>query len=214
MKFKIVPKFLKIKIKQKDVPNEYESFDDIIFKGRNKDYGAYVLRKNYHKHVIKGIIISLIIPLALLSYQVYLNFKLNFGDDGEEMFYYDPEMATHLDELAYLQLLEPPKKEEKLVQKEQEIENLIPEIVDSVRNEIEEIDKEENKDTLGIDSDTTSQGNEGYPFGTEEGNMVMYYEVDSLPQFPGGNIAMIRYIVNNIIDSVRARKFSFSAPVV
>lgn len=198
MKLKIVPKFLKLKIKQKDVPNEYESFDDIIFKGRNKDYGAYILRKNYHKHVLKGLAISLIIPLSLIVYELYLNYQFMFENAEEELFYYDPEMTANLDELAYLQLLEPPKEEEKLVQKEERIENLVPEIVDSVSKEIEEIDKEENKDTLGIDSDTTTLGNEGNPFGTEDGNMVMYYEVDSLPQFPGGNIAMIRYIVNNI----------------
>ena len=40
--------------------------DDIIFENRNKQYGAYELRKNYHNRLSKSFVISLAIPLSIL----------------------------------------------------------------------------------------------------------------------------------------------------
>jgi len=33
--------------------------DDLVFEGRNKSYGAYFLRKNYSKHLMWALLISL-----------------------------------------------------------------------------------------------------------------------------------------------------------
>jgi len=37
------------------------SFDDIVFEERNKEYGAYKLRKKYPRSVILGLIIALLV---------------------------------------------------------------------------------------------------------------------------------------------------------
>src|SRR5690349_9896883 len=34
------------------------SWDDLIFEGRNKEYGAYVIRKSYDDNVVKGCLIA------------------------------------------------------------------------------------------------------------------------------------------------------------
>jgi periplasmic protein TonB len=176
-----------------------ESFDDIIFKNRNKEYGAYYIRKTYHKALIPGIVFTILFPLLVFLFQLYLNYKYQSDGLDETTFYYDPTLIQQMDEFAYMQLLEPPKKSEQLKNEDEEkIDNKVPEVVDSVtKNQIEETDKNV-KDTLGLKSDTTSVGREGFFDGTYEGNIPIYYQVDSLPQFPGGNVAMIRYIVNNI----------------
>ena len=51
---------------------------DIIFEGRNKEYGAYDLRKTYNKRLIKAIIgTTAIIALLFIG---YLLSNLNGGD--------------------------------------------------------------------------------------------------------------------------------------
>jgi hypothetical protein len=53
-------------------------FYDIVFKNRNKDYGAYFLRKNYNKNMIISIVISIIcccsivlIPFFIIQAKIY-----------------------------------------------------------------------------------------------------------------------------------------------
>jgi periplasmic protein TonB len=185
--------------KNKKLKNKEESFDDIVFQGRNKEYGAYYLRKNYYKALLPGIIITIIFPFLVIFYQFYLNYRHQLDGLEDETVYYDPSIMKQMDEFAYMQLLEPPKKMEQLKKDQEEnVENLVPQIVDSItKNQVEESEKNV-KDTLGVESDTTSVGQDGFFDGTYEGNLPIYYQVDSLPQFPGGNVAMIRYIVNNI----------------
>jgi protein TonB len=38
--------------------NNNQNFDDIIFENRNKEYGAYFLRKNYHHYLTKAMLIG------------------------------------------------------------------------------------------------------------------------------------------------------------
>jgi protein TonB len=44
------------------------SMDEIVFEHRNKTYGAYILRKLYHKHMTRALILAVIILLAGLAY--------------------------------------------------------------------------------------------------------------------------------------------------
>ena len=50
------------------------AFDDIVFENRNKEYGAYKLRKKYNRNVIIALIIgTLILGTAVIT--PYLNAK-------------------------------------------------------------------------------------------------------------------------------------------
>lgn len=39
----------------------YPSFDDIVFEGRNKEYGAYEIRRKYARTMTMSIIIGIIV---------------------------------------------------------------------------------------------------------------------------------------------------------
>ena len=43
-----------------------QSFDDLIFANRNKEYGAYILRKNYNSLVVRSIIVAVIIGTIIV----------------------------------------------------------------------------------------------------------------------------------------------------
>lgn len=49
-------------------------FDDIVFKIRNKEYGAYVLRRNYNRNVTIAIMVSVAIMISLV-FIPFLNAK-------------------------------------------------------------------------------------------------------------------------------------------
>src|SRR5659263_332973 len=54
------------------------AFDDIVFEERNKEYGAYRLRKKYNRNVLIGMMIGIII-LATAIITPYLNAKAAEG---------------------------------------------------------------------------------------------------------------------------------------
>jgi periplasmic protein TonB len=43
------------------------SFEDIVFEGRNKAYGAYVLRKLYSKHVMRAFLVAMILFALMIG---------------------------------------------------------------------------------------------------------------------------------------------------
>jgi periplasmic protein TonB len=47
-------------------PQRIPDFDDIVFKIRNKEYGAYVLRRNYNRNVTIAIMVSVTIMISLV----------------------------------------------------------------------------------------------------------------------------------------------------
>ncbi|MCB2409469.1 energy transducer TonB [Hymenobacter lucidus] len=44
------------------------SFNDIVFEGRNKAYGAYVLRRLYNKHVTRALLIAIALLALMVSF--------------------------------------------------------------------------------------------------------------------------------------------------
>lgn len=52
----------------------YDNFDDIVFKVRNKEYGAYMLRKKYSRNVVISLLIGIMLMDAAITIP-YLNSK-------------------------------------------------------------------------------------------------------------------------------------------
>ncbi|MDB5228808.1 MAG: TonB family protein [Bacteroidota bacterium] len=62
------------------------TWDDIIFEGRNKDYGAYELRQITDRHKLRGIIIAVLVFVAVILAAHYDLFsKLSFGKKEKEI---------------------------------------------------------------------------------------------------------------------------------
>jgi protein TonB len=59
-------------------------FDDIVFENRNKDYGAYPIRKNYNANVIISIVIASLIVIAAVVIP-YLEYVKNSQKAGKEI---------------------------------------------------------------------------------------------------------------------------------
>ena len=53
--------------------NNQQEFNDLIFQNRNRDYGAYQLRKQYPNHLNQSLLISSSITVFLFLICYYLN---------------------------------------------------------------------------------------------------------------------------------------------
>jgi len=54
-----------------------ETFDQLVFKNRNWEYGAYYLRTSYSKNLIKAMVISLTIFLMMITIPILANYLNN-----------------------------------------------------------------------------------------------------------------------------------------
>jgi len=172
----------------------FPSLDDIAFEGRNKDYGAYFLRKKYNKYlVISGIIATFIffilvsVPIFLDVFEKPVSFEMMIP--MTEYYSLDPPSDDDLSAVA------------KALAPEPEVEK-IPEIVDSVKPEEQKKPEiiEPEKDAEVTKSDTVSGGGSGDDkAGTGPGEDTgIYTTIDVYPRFPGGDQARFYFLRSNI----------------
>jgi hypothetical protein len=94
-------------------------FDDLLFQSRNKDYGAYQLRKRYNSVVLTGLLISslavslaVILPFVLTPHtdnvlmgnRGYIQVNMEILEPPKEEIYVPPSppppQAVHVEEIA------------------------------------------------------------------------------------------------------------------
>jgi len=47
-----------------------ESLEEMVFKNRNKTYGAYMLRKKYKKYMITSMIVAILVMAGIVAYPI------------------------------------------------------------------------------------------------------------------------------------------------
>lgn len=181
------------------------SFDDIVFEKRDKEYGAYSLRKNYSKNLLKAFSISTAIILIVV-----------FSPAIAKWFAKDEVIKNKVVRNTSLELMEAPSLKEDIekpmeVQLEVKIEAPVfvaPEVVK------EDIVEEEFKTIEEVKVDNPNQGN-GNTGGGDIGFVEPIKEdvkvierapeieaplliVEEMPEFPGGEAALIKYLSENI----------------
>jgi protein TonB len=220
--------------KNKSELNRYLSTDvlDIIFLNRNKSYGAYELRKNYHKRVKKTL--TIVLTGALLVSSIPLLASLN-----EEEKIVAPIICTYKIQDVKLNIEEPEVKlnqrvKEKPIENIAAVKNVTPEIVpdeeakDDLLHTQEElkttntgpVDKEgEVGDDLTtvITKDPVDNGGGGTTIvESKPDDNAIYDDIDieQLPEFPGGEDELMKYLSNAIKYPERAIRENAQGKVV
>lgn len=183
---------------------------DIIFEGKNKEYGAYQLRKTYNKRLITALIVtSSIILLAFGGY--LLSNLLNKEEDSKEMVVQD----VQLEEIKQEEKKEepppppppkppdPPKVEmakftpPKIVKDEEVKEDEKPPEVEKLEDtKIGTVNQEGVKDE-GIVAPPVDDGGKGVveaPRKVEEDYDKTFTKVEIESEYPGGSAAWQRYL--------------------
>jgi len=189
-----------------------EALNDLAFKGRNKAYGAYFLRKKYPTYLgisfLSGILILMIVVLAPFFYYYFEPLPLEEGDIMYDI-EYDGMMAPPDEDLTRLAraFSIPPK----------EIEQ-VPIVVDSLKPEkqvvVKEIaDPQEKNDDPDPPDTLAKPAGSGMGSGeTDETELAT--TIDVFPRFPGGDEARLYYLRQHIRYPEKALKNKIQGVVV
>ena len=173
------------------------AFDDIVFERRNKEYGAYTLRKKYNRNVL----IALLIGTAVIATAVitpYLNAKAAEGrakatERQVEIVMENLDQPTE----TVAPPPPPPPPPQDVVQQAAYVP---PVVVDSVKPEDEvqlmtadqasvEVQDAEVVEEIAIVAEEIQE--------EEEEEAEPFVVVEEMPMFPGGEVELLKYIMEH-----------------
>jgi len=168
------------------------SFNDIVFELRNKEYGAYKLRKKYNRNVLFGVLIGvLLLGTAVITPHLYakaMESKKAREERTVEM------VMENLDQPT--EQVAPPPPPPPPPDAQQQNRYVPPVVVDSVK-------PEDNVQLMTADQASVTIVNEEYVEAAEEVKEEVQEEeaepepfvvVEEMPQFPGGDVELLKYI--------------------
>jgi periplasmic protein TonB len=173
--------------------NNAPAFDDIVFEERNKEYGAYKLRKRYNRNVTIALLISVII-IATAIITPYINAKAaeNRGKRAERQVEIKMENLDQPNQ----QVAPPPPPPPPPTDVVQQQKYVPPQVVDSIKPEdvkqLMTADQAQtevtNKEVVEVVQAVKEEVQEAEP---EE---VPFVVVEEMPMFPGGDAELLKYI--------------------
>jgi len=205
----------------RDVDLNSEEWCDLVFEGRNKEYGAYYLRKTStrrHSLALSIIMVAVIVLIFLLKI-IHFNRTQQIRDYDynvkpielsnliwlEESDHNNQVKTEEKPSLEEIVKFMPPTiaKDENIeqVQKELQETNLAPDSLDNLSSELEE-------DSLLLDRESAQLNRE------EENDAASTAERNRNAEFQDGRTALLRYIYQNIHYPPEAFKQQINGRVV
>src|SRR4030043_1630955 len=171
-------------------------FDDIVFENRNKEYGAYNMRKRYHRTLLIGFIIGIIALAAAIITPYFRATALQIKSKEKEREII--AVMENLDQPDELQIEAPPPPPP--AETQQQIKYVAPEVVDSIKpeEEMQLLTMDESVETIEDEEvvevvEVVEEEVEEYKPPAE-----VFVIVEESPSFPGGmkrrfNLSLINF---------------------
>lgn len=204
----------------KDVDLSSKEWRDIVFEGKNQDFGAYELRKNSDARHNKAMIVVVIILVLAFLLPFIVNTVLPKAEEK-------PEDLTEQAMVNLGDATEDEQQEEEEVQEryeEEQPEVLPEEVLNTVKVtelaivEDEKVNAEDEIKTQDeLKETTTAFGQSDFDKGTDDRNVVrehkdeivveekkpveenkVFTAVEQMPQFPGGDAELMKHIQKNL----------------
>ena len=204
----------------KDVDLSSKEWRDLIFEGKNKDFGAYKLRQgseSRHNKAFFYVLIGLVaVCLLIFGYMKYEAYKTQKAEE---------EAKAKLEQQQKLAQMEAEKEEEKEEEVEQiEIEEVKPEAPQLATQLMTELlltdtPKEDNEIKANEDIQKDNSGMSTFTqAGSDDINLIkehkeevvqekpreekkkeeVFTHVEQMPKFPGGDAELYKFISNNL----------------
>jgi protein TonB len=173
------------------------SFDDIVFEIRNKEYGAYRLRKRYNRNVLIALLIgTIIMSTAIIT--PYLNAKALVSRAKRA----EREVEIKLENLDQPAetVVPPPPPPPPPPETVQQARYVPPVVVDSVKPEeqaqlmnADEALSEVRNEDVGVEvvQEVKEEVQES------EAEAEIFVVVEEMPMFPGGEIELLKWIADH-----------------
>ena len=187
------------------------TFDDIVFEFRNKEYGAYIIRKKYNKYMTISLLIGIfIICTALIT--PYLRTKAAVARGAARE---DREVVVEMENLDMPERdfeAPPPPPPPPPSDAVQQTAYVPPVVVDSVKPE------EEMQFMIASDIAATvvdrAVDDVVVAVAVDEGPRVIedvdaqpaFIVVEEMPLYPGGDIALMTFLQNAVVYPERAKE--------
>ena len=173
--------------------NNIPSFDDLLFESRNREYGAYQLRKKYNAVVIGGIIFASVIFSAAVILPFILNPPSEHIISGGNRYVQVNMENLRPPEEIYVPPTPPPPKSKNL----QEIVRYVPPVVvDTIVPPEKSIASTDeilaNSNDNQPEVNNTGYGNELLSGDVGSGNGDAFFLVEVMPSFRGGGLEKFR----------------------
>ena len=172
-------------------------FDEIVFSDRNKEYGAYVLRRKYNSNVT----ISLLIGIFIMGTIVIIPF-LDARSMESRKKENKRQVEIKMEDLSQAkETFTPPEPPPPPADAAQQAKYVPPVVVDSVRPDetlqlmtADEAQIEvQDQDVLVIVGEVKEEVKEAEP------EPEVFIVVEEMPSFPGGNSVLLKYIADHLV---------------
>jgi periplasmic protein TonB len=193
---------------------ENRHWDDIVFENRNREYGAYVVRRGYSSAVVIGLIATIIVSFLVIYFPAIVAL---FGNA-------EPEQVATPRKLVYTELSapppidkpKPPPPQVSLPRLQKVIKFVPPKIVKEQINEtvptIEEIKQNETA-AVAVEGPTEVILDEPVQEVVAEDENEIFVVVEQNPEFEGGYDAMMNFIKQNMKYPANARRMDIQGTV-
>jgi len=188
---------------------------EIVFEKRNKDYGAYVLRRKYPRTLILAMIIG-VVGFSTGVITPYLNAKALEGRQEREERVVEIQMEN-LDQPTEAVAPPPPPPPPPAEEAVQQSRYVPPVVVDTIKPEeatqlmtaddarVEIVDDEVTEEIAVIEMEEIQE---------EEPEPEPFVVVEEMPMFPGGETALLQYISENTIYPEVAKENNIQGRVI
>lgn len=190
------------------------SWDDIVFERRNRDYGAYVLRKIYSKNVLIAVALTLFLFVCILyGPAVIAMFK---GDEVVEKAPPRKLVYTELSAPPPIDKPKPPPPQIQLPKLQKVIKFVPPKVVkEQVVEEVPTIEEIKQNEVAAVEVEGPTEVVFEEPVEevvVEDENQV-FTVVEQQPEFEGGMNAMYTFIQKNMKYPTSARRMGIDGKV-
>ncbi|MBK6483849.1 MAG: energy transducer TonB [Chitinophagaceae bacterium] len=193
--------------------------DDLVFEGRNKSYGAYDLRKRYGKHITMALLISIgIYTVAFVAPYLFNLLKPEpVVEPRKEIKYTElsepPPIDKNTPPPPPPDLPPPPPKTIKftppVIKPDEEVkeEDIPPPVEELQQAEIATVTEVDPNATYDFSANQETQV-------VEEKKPEIFMYVEQMPEFPGGQTELIKYLQKNLRYPAAARENGIEGKVV
>ncbi len=187
------------------------NLDEIVFRGRNKEYGAYAMRKNYKKIVTRSVIISSVILIFGVLIP-FLIFKQSYSANQDQQVSVDMmDMNKPKEEAAPPP--PPPPPEATVEQKARFVAPIV--VTDTTETtEINQDDLNKTANTsVNTEEEVVVEDDNSKNIIEEVVETPIFTVVEEMPSFPGGDEARIKFLTENIKYPQMAKESGISGTV-
>ena len=222
----------------KDVDLSSQGWRDLIFEGKNKEFGAYQMRKDSEGRHNKAMLIVLaalavILTIVILIASGTISFESEeVADAGVEQAVVNFDELPEEEEIEEPEVIDIPEPEEQIKKEDVANEQQVTKI-DIVEDDKFD-DKKEVKDMSEVQANEAQFGSKDVTEGTNDLNKEQVKEkviveevqapepkveqiftaVEQKPAFPGGEAALMKWLSSNIVYPVMAQEEGAQGRVV